>query len=793
MNSIYQKVFKFVFLGLVGLYFQNLSQGQEPYPAQNPYTYINKYQAYYDYSRSQSWYEDVDSIYNPVTGQTLTVRTEQGELGLGIYDASGTQGPGIISESQGYAMILAALYNDPTTFRRLSATVQSALQWGNTGKDLTGSPTNLFPWFLSYKSDKVFQLAYNNSTGGIDANSASDADINIGIAYTLADQLGALYTANYSLGTDAVPYWVSADWQSCDDGSNCTNPYYRAQNYIGNIYLKDFVSNTSASLANRRILTDGAAQAAQGNIYNWHPDYSDPRAYEFFSAYEYYGTATDTVTYQDMYFWNDVQTYTKASWMALFDFGSTDTRTTWTSAPPTGQDISASTMNVFLNNATFGNLTFNSDYKQVRASRYQTAYDSDSCRMPVRQMNYIKAYQNWDDAQMAGIANSALEALGTSYTNSNYSYLTSNINIWTPWSQWYNYGVQDFMGSGLYAYAGNPSLPYSNRATVLQELETDFGTDGLNGTVSAPSSGYNALLTLWNLTTTYGGETVIQDFYEDCVMGTYTSGGYTYSTVLWPDWVDLDVQEAEQYYGATTFSMSNRRAQAQTLSSHILSRLVTRASDAFVPDVIKGKYKLTAFAGSPFSTSPSVKYVHVPSTILELPEIAFDGSAVKEVYYYGAPPVVVGAVTAPGFGPINDNEPTVYYSALKSGWPSSFMESQTTPFLDVAPGMTIPNFLPAKRSGVLNYKVSGLPKGLVFDRATGTISGRIGYNAKAGKYDVTVSENMNKKSLKANDYKIRFVVYKSRAELESKSISADSRWWTVLKVVSYILPIFSPF
>ena len=120
------------------------------------------------------------------------------------------------------------------------------------------------------------------------------------------------------------------------------------------------------------------------------------------------------------------------------------------------------------------------------------------------------------------------------------------------------------------------------------------------------------------------------------------------------------------------------------------------------------------------------------------------------------------------------------------------MGSQTTPFLDVAPGMTIPNFLPAKRSGVLNYKVSGLPYGLRFDRVTGAISGRLGY-IKPGKYDVTVTENMNKKSLKANDYKIRFVVYKSRAELESKSISPDSKWWTVLKVVSYILPIFSPF
>ena len=409
-------------------------------------------------------------------------------------------------------------------------------------------------------------------------------------------------------------------------------------------------------------------------------------------------------------------------------------------------------------------------------------------------MNYIKAYQNWGDVEMAGIANSALEALGTSYTNSGYSYLTSNINIWTPWSQWYSYGVQDFMGSGLYAYAGNPDFPYSNRAAVLQGLETDFGTDGLNGTVSAPSTGYNALLTLWNLTMTYGGETLVQEAYEDYVVA-YNAEGVYY---LMPEWVRYESYELDAMYSTATKNSlksskgleANRSVRGNKISSHPLSICITRSSDLFIPEVIGGKYKLSSFAGSPFQRSGSLKSVHCPSSIDSLTYSAFDGSAVKEVYYYNsAPPVVVGSEHAGG---LTENHPAVYYYALKSGWPSNFMESETTPFLDVAPGMTIPNFLPAKRSGVLNYKVSGLPYGLRFDRVTGAISGRLGY-IKPGKYDVTVTENMNKKSLKANQYKIRFVVYKSRAELESMSISPDSKWWKVLKVVSIVLPIFSPF
>jgi len=58
--------------------------------------------------------------------------------GLAIWNTTGTYGPGVVSESMGYAMILAALYDDKATFDRLSATVQAGIKSGVTG---------LFPWY----------------------------------------------------------------------------------------------------------------------------------------------------------------------------------------------------------------------------------------------------------------------------------------------------------------------------------------------------------------------------------------------------------------------------------------------------------------------------------------------------------------------------------------------------------------------------------------------------------------------------------------------------------------------
>ena len=46
--------------------------------------------------------------------------------GLAVFN-NGTHGPGIISELVGYAMILAALYDDKATFDQLSATVQAGI------------------------------------------------------------------------------------------------------------------------------------------------------------------------------------------------------------------------------------------------------------------------------------------------------------------------------------------------------------------------------------------------------------------------------------------------------------------------------------------------------------------------------------------------------------------------------------------------------------------------------------------------------------------------------------------
>jgi endo-1,4-beta-D-glucanase Y len=68
-------------------------------------------------------------------------------------------------------MILAALYNDKTSFDRLSAPVQAGIKSGST---------RLFPWYWTQKSGASTEYSY------ADLNSASDADINIALAYMYA-------------------------------------------------------------------------------------------------------------------------------------------------------------------------------------------------------------------------------------------------------------------------------------------------------------------------------------------------------------------------------------------------------------------------------------------------------------------------------------------------------------------------------------------------------------------------------------------------------------------------------
>jgi hypothetical protein len=97
--------------------------------------------------------------------------------GLAIWNSSGTYGPGVVSETMSYAMILAALYNDKATFDKLSATVQAGIKGGVTG---------LFPWYWTQAGSTEYSYK--------DVNSASDADINIALAYVYADMAVKVYS-----------------------------------------------------------------------------------------------------------------------------------------------------------------------------------------------------------------------------------------------------------------------------------------------------------------------------------------------------------------------------------------------------------------------------------------------------------------------------------------------------------------------------------------------------------------------------------------------------------------------
>ena len=69
--------------------------------------------------------------------------------GLGIFNKDTGGNLNIVSETMGYAMILAALYDDQDTFDKLSATVQVGIRSGLTP---TNIETKLLPWTWTQSS-----------------------------------------------------------------------------------------------------------------------------------------------------------------------------------------------------------------------------------------------------------------------------------------------------------------------------------------------------------------------------------------------------------------------------------------------------------------------------------------------------------------------------------------------------------------------------------------------------------------------------------------------------------------
>ena len=424
--------------------------------------------------------------------------------GLAIYDANATGGAAIASESMGYAMILAALYDDQTTFDKLSATVQAGISSGYC--TASGKSTNLLPWSWQVSSGSYWVPKANGNTN---TDSASDGDINIALGYIYASNAVMVY-----------------GWS---EHSPLT---YRqmATNYIQAIRLSDFTYASGQSTANKYILCGGANDAASGwgtsgtpAQHPWHPDYSDLRAYQLFATFD-----TSNAS-----FWSNAIKYTKESWKAVFFFGATDSRTT--------QNANTGSLNpansyVKLSNASYKNFQAGDSYTQFQAYRSSdydstpTNYSSDAARMPIRVLNFIQATENSGQSEIIGIGGSLLTSLGTCYTN-NSNRIGDRINIaslWTPadgtgWNQ-------DYTAAGLLALSGNDNLQtyYSNRASVESNLYSQFDNYGNEADPNQVmqinlSKAFNCSLALWGLTVYSGGNNPLQEYMNQLSTGIASS------------------------------------------------------------------------------------------------------------------------------------------------------------------------------------------------------------------------------------------------------------------------------
>jgi hypothetical protein len=429
-----------------------------------------KYSDYYNSYKEAQYWRDVKEV----SGNSVNSGTAPGRA---VWNASGTYGPGIVSESMGYAMMLAALYDDKETFDQLSATVQAAIE---------ESTKPLMPWYLitiTESQPNEFKIADNNS--------ASDGDINIALAYVYADQAASVY-----------------DW---DDSTSNNELYYTlAKDYIAAIRQYDFSQKDSE--ANNHIIQDGFKQAINGfSSENWHPDYSDLRAYQLFKLYDTTGAT----------FWDQAQDYTKEAWKAVFNFGANDTGRSENAAKGL---INASSRYVKISNPTYGNLEASDLYTGFTFNRQDDKYNADSSRLPMRILNYINAEENTGDTEIIGVANANLSALNQAFQGpkNEFYYITDTVNIAPPYSTGSGY-TQNFTAAGLLALAGSKHLSVAGTQETVENLNTEFGTNGINGANVSSSGGwaigndltrddvFNDALTLWGLTTYEAGNTNLLD------------------------------------------------------------------------------------------------------------------------------------------------------------------------------------------------------------------------------------------------------------------------------------------
>ena len=437
---------------------------------------MSNYSSYYNsYKASTSYWKPANNFQSYTSSSTTYPVSSGGSSGLVILDGSSTakiSGVQAASESIGYSLLLAAQYNDKSTFDRISAFIQTALT--ASGKTLMPwevvTPDNGVTWQVPPATNPGTSQEVNYST------SASDGDINIALGYVYA------YLAASTYG-----------WSPND--SNGNSYYNLAASYIDAIRTLDFNANDSNTY-NRYILADGSSQV----IYNggitgsWHPDYSDPRAYQLFQYFDS----------ENAQFWESAESQALTSWKAVFDFGSADPRTVQSG---TGS-INFATQNSNLSNATYG-IQAASSYSGYTGTRYSDQYDADSQRMPIRLLNYVQASENASNTDMSGIASSMLTALGTSFQtggSSGANQITNSVPISSPYANGGSY-TQNYTAAGLLALAASPATTWANKDAVFSNLDGRFGTTGTGSGASnqvqnnlTGNSGYNDSITLWALT-----------------------------------------------------------------------------------------------------------------------------------------------------------------------------------------------------------------------------------------------------------------------------------------------------
>jgi len=457
---------------------------------------MSSYSSYYDaYKASTTFWKPANNFQSYTSSSTKYPVSSSGSSGLVILDGASTAGISGVqaaSESIGYSLLLAAQYNDKSTFDRISAFIQTALK--ASGKTLMPwevvTPDNGVTWQVPPAKNPGTPQEVNYST------SASDGDINIALGYVYA------YVAASTYG-----------WSPND--SNGNSYYNLAANYIASIRALDFSANDSNTY-NRYILTDGSAQAVSG-LDNWHPDYSDPRAYQLFQYFDS----------ENAQFWESAESQALTSWKAVFDFGSADPRTQQSG----NGSINFATQNSNLSNATYG-IEAASSYSGYTGSRYSDQYDADSQRMPIRLLNYVQASENASNTDMTGIASSMLTALGTSFQtggSSGANQITNSVPISSPYANGGSY-TQNYTAAGLMALAAAPATTWTNKDAVFSNLDGRFGSTGMGSGSSTQiqnnltgNSGYNDSVTLWALTVAAKGGTNVDNPLQAAIDNLQTS------------------------------------------------------------------------------------------------------------------------------------------------------------------------------------------------------------------------------------------------------------------------------